>query len=116
MNALCSTAGPASTRRPARDRSRAIAEEAVLDAQEHLVASRQVHLDQLADKLGEDRARSFDGPLLSGGDERAFSARDLECVRDIGLIAREYGLGRGARTCSFSGLGAAGRPDTPSGW
>ena len=28
-------------------------------------------------------------PLLSGGDERDFSARDLEYVRDLGLIARE---------------------------
>ena len=28
-------------------------------------------------------------PLLSGGDERAFTARDLEYVRDLGLIARD---------------------------
>ena len=28
-------------------------------------------------------------PLLSGGDERAFTAHDLEYVRDLGLVARD---------------------------
>ena len=62
--------------------------EAVLEAQEELIVSRETHLDQLADKLQEDRVRSVVGPLLSGGDERCFSAHDLEYVRDLGLIAR----------------------------
>ena len=30
--------------------------------------------------------------MLSGGDERAFSARDIEYVRDLGLIARDEPL------------------------
>ena len=72
-----------------RDRSRAVTEDAVLDAREHLVTSRQVHLDQLADKLQEDRVRRVVEPLLSGGGERAFTARDLEYVRDLGLVARD---------------------------
>ena len=87
VNALC--AGACFDVEAGRDRSRAIAEEAVLDAREHLVVSRQVHLDQLADKLQEDRVRRVVEPLLSGGDERAFTARDLEYVRDLGLIARD---------------------------
>ena len=87
VNALCGRA--CFDTEAGRDRSRAIAEEAVLDAREHLVASRQVHLDQLADKLQEDRVRRVVEPLLSGGDERAFTARDLEYVRDLGLIARD---------------------------
>ena len=37
--------------------SRAITAPDVLDAQEYLILSRQVHLDQLADKLQEDRVR-----------------------------------------------------------
>ena len=70
-----------------RDRSRAITRDAVLDAQEHLIVSRQVHLDQLADKLREDRVRRVVEPLLSGASEDESSARDLEYVRDLGLIA-----------------------------
>ena len=72
-----------------RDRSRAISEEAILGARAHLVASRQVHLDQLADKLQEERVRRVVEPLLSGGDDRPFTARDLEYVRDLGLIAHD---------------------------
>ena len=71
------------------DRTRAITATDIIDAREHLVQSRQVHLDQLADKLREDRVRRVVEPLLSGGDERAFTARDLEYVRDLGLIARD---------------------------
>ena len=58
-------------------------------AREQLVARRETHLDQLADKLQEDRVRRVVEPLLSGGDERPFSARDVEYVRDLGLIARD---------------------------
>ena len=70
------------------DRSRAITGDDVLGAREHLIVSRHVHLDQLTDKLREDRVRRVIEPLLSGADGRAFSARDLEYVRDLGLIAR----------------------------
>ena len=50
---------------------------------------RVTHLDQLADKLREARVRRVVEPLLSGGDERPFSAHDLEYVRDLGLIAHD---------------------------
>ena len=72
-----------------RDRARPIAAEDVADAEERIILRRETHLDQLADKLQEDRVRRVVGPLLSGGDEREFSARDLEYVRDLGLIARD---------------------------
>ena len=42
------------------------------------------HLDQLADKLREDRVRRVVEPMLSGADEHAFSNRDVEYVRDLG--------------------------------
>ena len=87
VNALCRKVCFASE--AGRDRSRAITATDIFDAREYLVQSRQVHLDQLADKLQEDRVRRVVEPLLSGGDERAFSARDLEYVRDLGLIARD---------------------------
>ena len=73
--------------RAGRDRSRAIDAAAVTEARERLIARRETHLDQLADKLQEDRVRRVVGPLLSGGDEREFSAHDIEYVRDLGLIA-----------------------------
>ena len=73
--------------KPGRDRGREIDAAAVTEARERLIARRETHLDQLADKLQEDRVRRVVGPLLSGGDEREFSARDLEYVRDLGLIA-----------------------------
>ena len=72
-----------------RDRSRSITADDINEAQEQLIVRRETHLDQLADKLQEDRVRRVVGPLLSGGDEREFSARDLEYVRDLGLIARD---------------------------
>ena len=71
-----------------RDRARPITEEYIVEAQEELIVRRETHLDQLADKLQEDRVRRVVEPLLSGGDERASSARDIEYVRDLGLIAQ----------------------------
>ena len=87
VNALCRRVCFDDTR--GRDRSRAVTADDIYEAQEHLILSRQVHLDQLADKLREDRVRRVVEPLLSGGDEWAFSDRDLEYVRDLGLIARD---------------------------
>ena len=87
VNALCRRA--CFDDEAGRDRSRAITATGVFDAREHLVQSRQVHLDQLADKLQEERVRRVVEPLLSGADERDFSAHDLEYVRDLGLIARD---------------------------
>ena len=75
-----------------RTRARAITADDVFEAQEQLIARRETHLDQLADKLQEDRVRRVVEPLLSGGDEREFSARDIEYVRDLGLIAQHGSL------------------------
>ena len=87
VNALCRRACFDSE--AGRDRSRAITAEDLLDAQEHLILSRVTHLDQLADKLREERVRRVVEPLLSGGDGRAFTDRDLEYVRDLGLVAQQ---------------------------
>ena len=86
VNALCSNVCFGSD--AGRDRSRAITAGDILDAQEHLILSRVTHLDQLADKLREDRVRRVVEPLLSGGDRRSFTDRDLEYVRDLGLVAQ----------------------------
>ena len=72
-----------------RDRSRAIDAEALRAAQERLILRRETHLDQLADKLREDRVRRVIEPLLSGAEARTFTDRDLEYIRDLGLLARD---------------------------
>ncbi len=73
----------------AEDRSIAITAEAIREAQEQLILRRETHLDQLADKLKEDRVRRVVEPLLSGAEERRFIDRDIEYVRDLGLVAQD---------------------------
>ena len=85
VNALC--AGACFKSPQGRDRSRAITEDDILAAQEVLIQGRVVHLDQLADKLREKRVQRVVEPLLSGALHPSFTARDLEYVRDLGLIA-----------------------------
>ena len=70
-----------------RDRSQPITDNAICDAREQLILRREIHLDQLADKLQEERVRRVVEPLLSGSEDSDFSTRDLEYVRDLGLIA-----------------------------
>ncbi len=70
-----------------RDRRRPITAAAVRAALEAIIRRRDTHLDQLADKLREGRVRRVVEPLLSGGAERTFTGRDLEYVRDLGLVA-----------------------------
>ena len=71
------------------DRLRPITADDILEAQEQLILRRETHLDQLADKLKEDRVRRVVEPLLSGTEERRFIDRDIEYVRDLGLVAQE---------------------------
>jgi len=70
-----------------RERDHAITAEDVREAEEDLILARETHLDQLADKLREDRVRRVIEPLLSGGEEKEYTGRDIEYVLDLGLIA-----------------------------
>ena len=72
-----------------RDRSRPVDADAVRASQERLILRRETHLDQLADKLKEDRVRRVVEPLLSGAETRTFTDRDVEYTRDLGLVARD---------------------------
>ena len=76
-------------RKAGRDRSRAVTEDDVAQAREALIVRRVTHLDQLADKLREDRVRRVVEPMLSGVGERQATNHDVEYVRDLGLIARD---------------------------
>ena len=84
VNALC--AGACFDNKAGRDRSRTIEVDDVYAAREELILSRRTHLDQLAHKLEEERVRQVVEPILSGG-EVQHDGRDLEYVRDLGLIA-----------------------------
>ena len=86
VNALCWQACFKSPQ--GQDRSRAITEDAILAAQEVLIEGRVVHLDQLADKLREERVQRVIEPMLSGASGRDISTHDYEYVRDLGLIAQ----------------------------
>ena len=83
VNALC--AGACFDNKTGRDRSRPIDVDDIRAAREELILSRRTHLDQLAHKLEEERVRRVVEPILSGG-EGQHQMRDLEYVRDLGLI------------------------------
>ncbi len=73
----------------ARDRTLSIDLERYFAARERLIQSRATHLDQLADKLREDRVRRVIAPLFANIDgDPAFRDSDLGYVEDLGLINR----------------------------
>ena len=73
-----------------RDRSRAIDGAAIAAAREQLILRRETHLDQLTDKLQEERVRRVVEPLLSGSESvEKIPVDDLEYVRDLGLVRRQ---------------------------
>ena len=84
VNALC--AGVCFDNKAGRDRSRTIEVDDVHAAREDLILARRTHLDQLTHKLEEERVRRVVEPMLSGGEARHY-ARDLEYLRDLGLVA-----------------------------
>ena len=85
VNALCREA--CFDDKAGRDRSRPITEHAILNAQERLILARVTHLDDLANKLREERVRRVIEPILAGVDEIGFSEEDLAYARDLGLVA-----------------------------
>ena len=60
-----------------------------MDAQERLILRRDTHVDDLANKLREERVRRVIEPILAGVNETACSAEDLSYVRDLGLVAQD---------------------------
>jgi len=75
-----------------RDRSVDIVPEMISEAKERLIERRDTHLDQLADRLREDRVRRVIAPILQGVDRPStLYDDDLAYVRDLGLIRIEGG-------------------------
>jgi hypothetical protein len=76
-----------------RDRTRPITLEMIYQAKENLILRRETHLDQLADKLKEERVRRVIQALLVGGDVPvALPEDDVQYVEDLGLIRRKPSL------------------------
>ncbi len=75
-----------------RDRSQPITAALVEEAKENLILRRETHLDQLADKLREERVRRVIEPLLAGEDlAESFRSDDVAYLVDLGLIKQEFG-------------------------
>ena len=71
-----------------RDRTQPITVEQIDQAKENLIQRRETHLDQLADKLREERVRRVIEPLLIGQDIALdLPLDDIDYVRDLGLVA-----------------------------
>ncbi len=76
-----------------RNRSLPITAAMIGQAKENLVLRRETHLDQLTDKLRENRVRQVIEPILSGQAAPGILAEDdVQYAYDLGLITREGNL------------------------
>jgi hypothetical protein len=77
-----------------RDRSKPITLGMIEEAANQLILERATHLDQLADKLREERVRQVIAPMIAGENwakEAKPSQDDLQYVLDLGLIRNDRG-------------------------
>ena len=75
-----------------RDRSIPITIGMIDTAKENLILRRETHLDQLADKLQEERVRRVIEPILVGESfDSGFNEDDVQYVIDLGLVRRDPG-------------------------
>src|SRR6056297_295171 len=76
-----------------RDRTKPITAQMFEGAKQALIARRDTHIDQLADKLKEDRVRRVIEPILEGSNEiDDVSEDDIQYCEDLGLIKQEGSL------------------------
>jgi len=70
-----------------QERQNPVNVEIIIEAKENIIARRETHLDQLADKLAEERVVRVIEPILSGsGKVEEIPPDDLDYVTDLGLI------------------------------
>jgi len=72
----------------ARDREKKITKKLIEEAKDRIILERYTHIDQLADKLKEERVRSVIETILKGEGIRKIKDDDLQYVIDLGLIKR----------------------------
>ena len=76
-----------------RDRSREINVEMIKQAKENIILRREIHLDQLSDKLKEERVRRVIEPILAGSLEpEKIPEDDVDYTIDLGLVKKEQHL------------------------
>ncbi len=77
-------------RQEGRDRTQPISLAVVETAKENLILRRETHLDQLTDKLQEERVQRIIEPVLAGVDlAQHLRPDDVSYVEDLGLITQE---------------------------
>jgi hypothetical protein len=70
-----------------QDRSMPVTCEMIAQAKENMILRCETHLDQLTDKLQEERVRRVIEPLLAGGEKpEQLRKDDIQYVADLGLI------------------------------
>ncbi|HOW04567.1 AAA-like domain-containing protein [Methanospirillum hungatei] len=75
-----------------KNRSNPITNPLVMEAKERLIQRRETHLDQLVDKLQEERVRRVIEPILTGEMfEQNLKSDDISYLVDLGLITQERG-------------------------
>ncbi|GAB4415465.1 MAG: hypothetical protein Fur0044_10580 [Anaerolineae bacterium] len=75
-----------------RDRSQTVTMEMVIEAKERLIMRRETHLDQLVDKLKEERVRRVIEPILAGtSSPDLIPTDDINYIQDLGLIRTDEG-------------------------
>src|SRR6056297_979228 len=76
-----------------KDRNNPITTQLFEGAKAELVIRRDTHIDQLADKLKEDRVRRVIEPILAGREQyQEMSDEDIQYCEDLGLIKRKGSL------------------------
>lgn len=72
-----------------RDHQQPITPAMIIEAKEQLILRRETHLDQLVDKLQEERVQRVIKPMLQGEDlTRTLRPDDIDYVLDLGLVSR----------------------------
>ena len=71
-----------------RDRTKTITRKLIAEAKERIILERQTHIDQLADKLKEERVKKVIESILKSEVVRAIKEDELQYVIDLGLIKR----------------------------
>lgn len=73
-----------------RDRNKEITAAMLQQAKEYLILRRETHLDQLTDKLREDRVKRVLTPILAGSEDiERIPEDDIDYAVDLGLIKRK---------------------------
>ena len=72
-----------------RERARPVTAASIDQAKEDLIVNRVTHLDQLADKLREERVRRVIEPMLAGTQMEVVPEDDRQYLVDLGLLRRD---------------------------